>query len=139
MIVNTRWLLDYLSPQVPLAELLTALPRVGLDVEAAHVLAQELAPVRIGFIRAKRPLEGTNDKFVCEVEVAPGDVRSIVAASAHPLEVGWGVPVALAGTELPTGDSIHEEHFHGVLSHGMICLDGELGMIATGSGLQVFR
>ncbi len=134
MIVNTRWLLDYLSPRVPLADLLTALPRVGLDVEATHVLAHGLAPVRIGFIRAKRPLEGTTDKFVCEVEVAPGDVRSIVAASAHPLEVGWGVPVALAGTDLPTGDSIHEENFHGVLSQGMICLDGEMGMIATGSG-----
>jgi phenylalanyl-tRNA synthetase beta chain len=139
MIVNTRWLLDYLSPRVPLADLLTALPRVGLDVEATHLLAHDLAPVRIGFIRAKKPLEGTSDKFVCEVEVAQGDVRSIVAASAHPLEVGWGVPVALARTDLPTGDSIHEENFHGVLSQGMICLDGEMGMIATGSGLQVFR
>ena len=139
MIVNTKWLLDYLSPRVPLGDLLTALPRVGLDVEATHLLAHDLAPLRIGFIRAKQPLEGIADKFVCDVEVAPGDVRSIVAASAHPLEVGWGVPVALAGTDLPTGDSIHEEHFHGVLSQGMICLDGEMGMIATGSGLQVFR
>ena len=139
MIVNTRWLLDYLSPRVPLTDLLTALPRVGLDVEATHLLAHDLAPVRIGFIRAKQPLEGTSDKFVCQVEVAAGDVRSIVAASAHPLEVGWGVPVALAGTDLPTGDSIHEEHFQGVLSQGMICLDGEMGMIATGSGLQVFH
>ncbi len=139
MIVNTGWLLDYLSPRVPLAELLTALPRVGLDVEATHVLAHELAAVRVGFIRAKRGLEGTTDKFVCEVEVAPGDVGTIVAASAHPLEVGWGVPVAVAGTELPTGASIHEEHFHGVLSQGMICLDGELGMTASGTGLQVFH
>ncbi len=139
MIVNTGWLLDYLSPRVPLAELLTALPRVGLDVEATHVLAHELAGVRVGFIRSKKPLEGTSDKFVCEVEVAAGDVRRIVAASAHPLEVGWGVPVALAGTELPTGVSIHEDHFHGVLSQGMICLDGELGMTAAGSGLQVFH
>jgi phenylalanyl-tRNA synthetase beta chain len=139
MIVNTGWLLDYLSPRVPLADLLTALPRVGLDVEATHVLAQELAGVRVGFIRAKKPLEGTTDKFVCDVEVTPGDLRKIVAASAHPLEVGWGVPVALAGTELPTGASIHEDHFHGVLSQGMICLDGELGMTATGTGLQVFR
>ncbi len=139
MIVNTGWLLDYLSPRVPLSDLLTALPRVGLDVEATHVLEQELKPVRVGFIRNKRALDGTSDKFVCDVEVAAGDVRSIVAASAHPLEVGWGVPVALAGSELPTGDSIHEEHFHGVLSQGMICLDGEMGMTAKGSGLQVFH
>jgi len=131
--------LDYLSPRVPLGALLTALPRVGLDVEATHVLAHELAGVRVGFIRSKKALERTSDKFICEVEVAAGDVRRIVAASAHPLEVGWGVPVALAGTELPTGVSIHEDHFHGVLSQGMICLDGELGMTASGTGLQVFR
>jgi hypothetical protein len=53
MIVNTGWLLDYLSERVPLPTLLDALPRVGLDVEATHVLERDLAPVHIGFIRAK--------------------------------------------------------------------------------------
>ncbi len=139
MIVNTEWLLDYLTPRCPLADLLAALPRVGLDIEAAHVLERELAPVRVGFIRAKEPLAGSSDKYVCQVEVAPGDIKQIVCASAHPIEVGWGVPVALAGTDLPTGDSIYDETLHGVLSQGMICLDGELGLIAKGSGLQVFR
>lgn len=143
MIVNTGWLLDYLSPKIPLPDLLAALPRVGLDVEAAHVLSRELASVRVGFVRAKSPLEGTTDKFVLDVEVAKGDVRQIICASAHPIEIGWGVPVALAGSELPTGISIHEEHFHGVLSQGMVCLDGEMGMTVPlanpGSGLQVFR
>ena len=100
MIVNTGWLLDYLSPKIPLEDLLAALPRVGLDVEAAHVLARELAPVRVGFVRAKKPLEGTTDKFVLDVEVAKDDIRQIICASVHPIEVGWGVPVALTGTEL---------------------------------------
>ena len=90
MIINTGWLLDYLSPRVPLPDLLTALPRVGLDVEATHVLERDLAPVRVGFIRSKRPLDGPPIMFVCEVEVARGDVRRIVCASAHPLEEGWG-------------------------------------------------
>ena len=139
MIVNSGWLLDYLSPKIPLPELLAALPRVGLDVEAIHILKQELAPVRVGFIRGTRPLAETTGMFVCEVEVARGEVRTIVAASVHGLEAGWGVPVALAGTKLPTGEVVREEQFHGVLSHGTICLDGELGMTATGAGLQVFH
>lgn len=139
MIVNTGWLLDYLSPRCPLPDLLAALPRVGLDVEATHILARDLSPVRIGFIRSVRSLEAAPGMFVCDVEVARGDVRAIVCASVHPIEEGWGVPVALAGTELPTGASIREEHFHGVLSHGMICLDGELGLTAAGSGLQIFQ
>jgi phenylalanyl-tRNA synthetase beta chain len=139
MIINTGWLLDYLSPRCPLPDLLATLPRVGLDVEATHALERDLAPVRVGFIRSVRPLEGAAGMFVCEIEVARGDVRRIVCASAHPVEEGWGVPVALAGTELPTGVSIHEEQFHGVLSQGMICLDGELGLTAAGTGLQVFH
>ena len=137
MIITTEWLLDYLAPRVPLAELLPALPRVGLDVEATHVLARELAPVRVGFIRSKKALQG--GKYACEIEVARGDMRSIVCASMHPVEVGWGVPVALAGAELPTGASIRQEAFQGFLSQGMICADGELGMVAKGSGLQVFH
>ncbi len=139
MIVNTEWLLDYLTPRVPLTELLAALPRVGLDVEATHHLSGTLAAVRVGFVRAKRPLEGTEGRYVCDMEVARGDLRQIVCASAHPVEVGWGVPVALPGTELPTGTVIHEETMHGVLSQGMICLDGEMGMVAKGTGLQVFH
>ncbi len=137
MIITTEWLLDYLSPRVPLPDLLTALPRVGLDVEATHVLAKELAPVRIGFIRSKKELGG--GKYSCGIEVARGDIRNVVCASMHPVEIGWGVPVVLAGTELPTGASIREETFQGVLSQGMICADGELGMVATGTGLQVFH
>jgi phenylalanyl-tRNA synthetase beta chain len=139
MIVNTAWLLDYLSPKVPLKDLLPALPRVGLDVEATHLLERDLAPIRIGFVRSKRPLEGVANRYVCEVEVARGDIRQIICADAHPIEVGWGVPVALADTDLPTGASIYEETFHGVLSQGMICLDGELGLVARSTGLQVFE
>jgi len=139
MIVHTGWLLDYLSPRCAVDDLLGAFSRTGLEIEATIRLGSQLQPVGIGFIRAIHPLPGIPGKFVCEVEVGPHDRRRIVCAAEHPLQVGWGVPVALAGTELPTGVTIHEEHFHGVLSQGMICLDGELGLIATGTGLHVFH
>ena len=139
MIVNTDWLLDYVTPRPPLPVLLGALTRTGLDIEQVSVLQNDLAAVRIGFVRTKELISGTSNSFLCSVEVGPGEPRQIVCASEHPLEVGWGVPVALAGTELPTGISIREEHFHGVLSQGMICLDGELGMTARTTGLQVFH
>jgi len=139
MIVNTRWLLDYLSPHCSLEELLGALPRVGLDVEAVHRLARDLSDVRVGFVRSKKPLPGAEGMYICGVETAKGDLKQIVCASMHPIEEGWGVPVAPAGIDLPTGVPIREEHFHGVLSQGMICLDGEMGMVAEGTGLRVFR
>ena len=58
--------------------------------------------------------------------------------SEHEIREGWGVPVALAGTVLPTGRSIKAAPFHGVRSEGMICLDGELGMVARESGMHHF-
>jgi len=138
MILNTAWLCDYLSPRPALAELLPAIIKVGLDVEKVLVLRKELAPVKIGFVRSKETLTGTSDMFVLQVQVGPSDIRQIICASEHPVEVGWGVPVALSGTELPTGLKVDEKHLHGVLSQGMVSLDGELGLVARSTGVQVF-
>ncbi|MFP5261829.1 MAG: phenylalanine--tRNA ligase subunit beta [Blastocatellia bacterium] len=138
MLVNTTWLLEYLEPACSVDELVKAMPNSGLEVEEFHPLAEALAGVRIGFIRDKAPLPGAEGMFVCQVEVGGGRTVQIVCASEHPVEVGWGVPVALAETKLPTGIPIKHERFHGAMSEGMICLDGELGLVARGSGLQVF-
>lgn len=138
MLVNTSWLLEYLEPACSVDELVKAMPNSGLEVEEFHPLTEALGGIRIGFIRDKSPLPGAEGMFVCQVEVAEGKTVQIVCASEHPIEVGWGVPVALAETKLPTGIPIKHERFHGALSEGMICLDGELGLVARGSGLQVF-
>lgn len=139
MRVNTRWLLDYLEPGPTTAQVLDALPRVGLEIEKHHDLSEELRDIRVGFIREKAPLAAAPGMFACRVEVARGETLSIVCASEHEIEVGWGVPIARVGATLPTGTSISAGKFHGVASEGMICLDGEMGLIARGSGLQVFK
>jgi phenylalanyl-tRNA synthetase beta chain len=139
MLVNTSWLLEYLEPACSAAEIIKALPNSGLEVEAFHPLAEELSDIRIGFIRDKTPLPGAEGMYACRIEIGEGNTIQIVCASEHPLQVGWGVPVALAETKLPTGIPIKHERFHGAMSEGMICLDAELGMVARGSGLQVFH
>lgn len=139
MLVNTKWLLEYLEPQCSHEDVLEALPRIGLEIEQLHPLRSELENVRIGFIREKVPLTGTKGMYACRVEVEHGQTILIVCASEHEVQVGWGVPVATAGVKLPTGKTIAASHFHGASSEGMICLDGELGLLARGSGLQVFH
>ena len=139
MLVNTSWLLEYLEPACSADELIKAMPNSGLEVEEFHPLAEELSGIRIGFVRDKTPLPGAEGMYLCQTEIGEGNTLQIMCASEHPIEVGWGVPVALAESKLPTGISIKHERFHGVMSEGMICLDGELGMVARGSGLQVFN
>jgi phenylalanyl-tRNA synthetase beta chain len=138
MIVNTAWLLEYLEPKCSHEELLDVLPRLGLEIEQTHELKTELDSVRIGFVRRKQPVPEAWGYFLCDIELERGRTIPVVCASEHEIREGWGVPVAVAGTVLPTGRSIKSAPFHGVRSEGMICLDGELGMVARGSGMHHF-
>jgi phenylalanyl-tRNA synthetase beta chain len=138
MIVNTSWLLEYLEPKCSHEDLLDAFPRLGLEVEQTYELKKELDCVRIGFVRRKQPVAGAPGYFLCEIEIERGRMIPVVCASEHEIREGWGVPVATAGAVLPTGRSIKAAPFQGVRSEGMICLDGELGMVARNSGMHHF-
>jgi len=139
MLVNTAWLLDYLDPKCSHAELLHTFTAAGLEVEEEHHLAEELRKVVIGFIRDKQPIADAPGLFHTKIEIAPGRVIDVVCASEHDVQTGWGVPVAPAGTVLPSGVEIKPVNLHGVPSEGMICLDGEMGLVARSTGLQVFE
>ncbi len=139
MYINTGWLRDYLSADCKESELLDAFMTVGLEVEEEHDLSRALEPIKIGFIREKKPLGDTGKLYECQIEIQKGKLITVVCASEHPVELGWGIPVATAGTKLPSGALIAEGNFKGVRSEGMICLDGELGLIARSTGLQVFK
>lgn len=139
MLINTKWLLDYLEPACTTQQLLEALPQVGLEIEELQDLSAELQAVRVGFVREKAAVPGVDNLYACKIEIARGQLIPVVCAAEHEVQVGWGVPVAPAGTRLPTGKHIAAGQVHGHRSEGMICLDGEMGLVATGSGMQVFR
>ncbi|GAB4138495.1 MAG: phenylalanine--tRNA ligase subunit beta [Planctomycetaceae bacterium] len=139
MLVNTTWLLDYLEPHCDHKELLETFTAAGLEVEDAHELSASLRDITIGFIREKKPIPDNDGLYACKIETAKNHLIDVVCASEHPVEVGWGVPVATAGTVLPSGAEIRESNYHGVKSQGMICLDGEMGLVARDSGLHVFN
>ena len=136
MKLNTAWLQKYLATPIPHRDMVDAMPRAALEVEAEAELKTALEPIRIGFVREKTPIEGAPGMFATRIEVEHNSQLTVLVGSDHEVQVGWGVPVALAGTVLPTGKKVTAGKFHGVDSSGMICLDGELGLIARGSGMQ---
>ncbi len=89
-------------------------------------------------MREKTPLAAAQGMYLCQIEIERGRRIPVVCASEHEVQVGWGVPVAPAGTTLPGGREIKAGHVHGVASEGMICLDGELGLLARSTGMQHF-
>jgi len=139
MLVNTDWLLEYVAEPCSLQDLLKALGSTPLEIEAHHPLSHALRDIVVGFIRKKDPVPGSDGLYICQADIGHGQSLQVVCASEHPVEVGWGVPIARGGTKLPTGIQVKNERYHGVNSEGMICLDSEMGMLARGSGLQVFH
>ena len=135
MKLNTEWLLKYLDTPIPHRELVDAMPRAGLEVEAEAELKVELKPIKIGFVRELSPIADAPGMFATKVEIEKGKLISVLVGSEHEVKVGWGVPIALAGTTLPTGKKVAAGKFHGIESVGMICLDGEMGLIARDYGL----
>jgi phenylalanyl-tRNA synthetase beta chain len=139
MLVNTNWLAEYIEEPFTEHDLLKALASTPLEIEAYHPLSDALRDIVVGFIRDKSPIPDVDGMYVCKAEIGSSQTLQVVCASEHPIEVGWGVPIARGGMKLPTGIEIKHGKFHGVYSEGMICLDSELGMLARGSGLQVFH
>ena len=134
MKLNTAWLLKYLDKPIAHRELVDAMPRAGLEVEVEFELKTALEPVRIGFVREKTAIADAPGMFATKIEIDRARFINVLVGSDHEVLVGWGVPVAPAGCVLPTGKKVAAGKFHGVESVGMICLDGEMGLIARDYG-----
>ena len=130
MLINTAWLLDYLSPTPSVENLRAAFIRAGLEIEETIDLKTALEPIVIGFVREVKPVEGAAGLFHCLVESKPGHIDSIVCTDGFPVEAGKGVPVAQVGTKLPEGKEITSAKIRGIESNGMICPWWELGVVS---------
>ena len=136
MKLNTGWLLNYLDTPIDHRAMVDAMPRAALEVEAESELKIALEPVRIGFVREKTPMTGAAGMFATKIEIDRDQFINVLVGSEHEVQIGWGVPVAPSGVTLPTGKKVAAGNFHGAESVGMICLDGEMGLIARASGMH---
>ncbi|MEM8783446.1 MAG: phenylalanine--tRNA ligase subunit beta [Planctomycetota bacterium] len=135
MLLNTALLQKYLSRPCSTDELLSALMQAGIEVEEEHRLPAALQGVRLGVLEEITPLPGTAGLRLCEVSFG-SETAPVVCGPGHPLETGWVVPVVPAGTTLPSGKHVEAKPVAGQESRGMIGLDGEMGLLARGTGLQ---
>ena len=135
MLLNTALLQKYLSRPCSTDALLDALMRAGIEVEEEHRLGEALREVKLGVLEDVSPLPGTAGLRACRVNLG-GATVPVVVGPGHALQVGWVVPVVPVGTTLPGGKHVEAKPVAGHESQGMIGLDGEMGLLARGTGLQ---
>lgn len=136
MKVPLRWLSEYIDlPTVDPAELAEVFTSLGHEVEGVEALSVGWTGVVIGRVEDVGPHPSADRVRVCQVDMGDG-VRQIICGAWN-FEAGAFVPVAVPGAVLPGDFQIGEREIRGVVSHGMICSERELGLGEEHSGILV--
>ncbi len=142
MRIPLSWLSDYVDVDVDardefaVRELSNALDGLGLVVESVERIGEGLDGVVVAQVRAIHAIEGADKIRRVEVDAGGAGLRTVVCGAWN-FSVGDVVPLATVGTVLPGGMEIARRKLRGIVSEGMLCSGGELGLDADGAGILV--
>ena len=139
MRVPVSWLREYVSFDMPVAELGELLSLTGTKLEALHrrgVPAAALENFRIGRVVSRDQHPNADRLSLCQVDVGEGEPRQIVCGASN-FAAGDTVAVALPGAVLPDGTKLKKAKLRGVESDGMMLSERELELSSEHAGIMV--
>ena len=127
MKLSREWLGDYTEITVSDKEFCDGMTMSGSKVEGVTRTGDGIDRVAVGRVTFMSPHPDSDHMWVCKVDVG-GDRDLNIVTGAQNVSVGDLVPVAMDGSTLPGGKEIHTGKLRGVVSEGMLCSLGELGL-----------
>ncbi len=127
MDLSREWLNDYTTVTVSDKEFCDGMTMSGSKVETVSLTGEGISNVVAGRVTAMTAHPDSDHMFVCTVDVGKAEPVTIVTGAQN-VSVGDMVPAALDGATLPGGKEIHDSKLRGVMSQGMLCSLGELGL-----------
>mgnify|MGYP005797731657 CR=1 FL=1 len=127
MNLSMRWLSDFVDIDAKPHDFCEAITLSGSKVEGYTVEGSEISNVIVGKILSIEKHPDADKLVVCQVDVGSGEPIQIVTGATN-LTVGDVVPVAMDNSTLPGGKKIRKGKLRGVVSNGMLCSLGELGL-----------
>ncbi|MBR5496050.1 MAG: phenylalanine--tRNA ligase subunit beta, partial [Oscillospiraceae bacterium] len=127
MNLSMKWLSDYVKFDMPMRDYCEAMTMSGSKVEGYETENENIKNVVVGKILQIDRHPDADKLVVCQVDVGEGEPIQIVTGASN-LVVGDVVPVAKDKSLLPNGTKITKGKLRGVLSNGMLCSLGELGL-----------
>src|SRR5919109_2042318 len=118
MRVSFEWLREFVPVELTPQAVADRLTMAGLEVEEVEDWGAPFERIMVGRIVEIAGHPSTGRLLVCRVEVG-AEVLTIVCG-AHNIAVGDFVPVALAGSVLPTGQGITAERVAGGVGLGEV-------------------
>ncbi len=127
MKVSKNWLKDYLNlDNISDEELFKEISFHICEIESYKKMV-EATNLTIGYVHECIDHPDSDHLHVCQVEVAPSDIKQIVCGAPN-VKAGVKVIVANVGAVLPGDFKIKAAKVRGVESNGMLCSLQELGI-----------
>ncbi|TMK64767.1 MAG: phenylalanine--tRNA ligase subunit beta [Actinobacteria bacterium] len=131
------WLRDYCNPQLPTRDIADRLNMTGSEVgRIEHAGVPDADEFVVGKVIAAEPHPNADRLTVCEVEDGSGTARTIVCGAPN-VAAGQTVAVARPGATMADGSVLAEAELRGVVSHGMILAEDEVGIGEDHAGIMV--
>ncbi len=130
MNLSMRWLSDFVKLEgVAPREYSEKMSVSGSKVEGWEIEGEEIKNVVVGKILSIEPHPDADKLVVCQLDVGEAEPIQIVTGATNVFP-GAIVPVAKDKSVLPGGKEIRKGKLRGVVSNGMLCSLGELGLTA---------
>lgn len=121
------WLKDYVDIECAPLELVDKLFGAGFEVEEITYLGQDIEKVVVGEVTSIEKYEGTH-LHICHVDCGSFGADNVILTGADNVFKGAKVPAAVVGAKLPGGIEIAPRKMADMMSYGMLCSGGELGI-----------
>lgn len=129
------WLSEFVALDFPVEEVVDAMDRGGLEVEAVHRPGAAVRGVRTARVVEVRDHPDADTLVL--VTVDDGESQREVVCGARNFAAGDVVPLAAPGAVLPGGMEIERRTIRGATSEGMLCSPRELQVADDHSGILV--
>ena len=133
MQISLEWLGDFVEVP-PVADLVTRLTQVGIEVECVHDPAARVAGVVVAQVESVEPHPKADKLKVCRI--FDGTERHTVVCGAANVAKGQHVALARVGAVLPSL-TVTARTLCGVASQGMLASKTELGLEEKSEGIWV--
>lgn len=129
MKLSMKWLAEYvdLPEGITPRQFSEDMTMTGQKVEGYETAGEEIRGVVVASILSIEKHPDSDHLLICRVD-AGGPVSVQIVTGAQNIFVGALVPAALDGALLPGGKRISSGKLRGVVSDGMLCSLGELGL-----------
>jgi phenylalanyl-tRNA synthetase beta chain len=134
MNISTRWLREWVNPDVSDLELSEKLTMAGLEVDQIAPVAPPFEGLVVGHVVACGKHPNADKLSLCEVDVGTGENLQIICGAPN-VRQDLKVAVATVGSVLPNGLKIKRAKLRGVESNGMLCSESEIGISEAHDGI----